>query len=208
MMDNFGSLRRQMVQRQIESRGVKDPRVLAALSRVPRELFLAEGDRHRSYDDEPVAIGHGQTISQPYIVAYMTELLELSGGERVLEIGTGSGYQTAVLAELARSVYTIEVIEALSLQAQERLTGDRGYRNILFQVGRGQEGWPSEAPFDRIILTAAPEKFPETLFPQLAEGGIALSPVGDFYQRMVRFRKTSGRMIGEELIAVSFVPLV
>ncbi len=208
MRDNFGSLRRQMVQRQIESRGVKDPRVLAALSRVPRELFLAEGDRHRSYDDEPVAIGHGQTISQPYIVAYMTELLELSGGERVLEIGTGSGYQTAVLAELARSVYTIEVIEALSLQAQERLTGDRGYRNILFQVGRGQEGWPSEAPFDRIILTAAPEKFPETLFPQLAEGGIALSPVGDFYQRMVRFRKTSGRMIGEELIAVSFVPLV
>jgi protein-L-isoaspartate(D-aspartate) O-methyltransferase len=208
MRDNFGSLRRQMVQRQIESRGVKDPRVLAALSRVPRELFLVESDRHRSYDDGPVAIGHGQTISQPYIVAYMTELLELSGGERVLEIGTGSGYQTAVLAELARFVYTIEVIEALSLQAQKRLTGDLGYRNILFQVGRGQEGWPSEAPFDRIILTAAPEKFPESLFSQLAEGGIALSPVGDFYQRMVRFRKTSGRMIGEELIAVSFVPLV
>lgn len=208
MWGDFQALRRQMVGQQIESRGVKDPRVLAAMSRVPRELFLAESDRHRSYDDGPLAIGHGQTISQPYIVAYMTELLELAGTERVLEIGTGSGYQTAVLAEIARSVYTIEVIEDLSLQAQKRLTGELKYRNIRFQVGRGQEGWPSEAPFDRIILTAAPENFPETLFPQLAEGGIALSPVGDFYQRMVRFRNTSGRMIGEELIAVSFVPLV
>ena len=208
MWDNFQALRRQMVGQQIESRGVKDPQVLAAMHRVPRELFLAEVDRHRSYDDGPLAIGHGQTISQPYIVAYMTELLELAGTERVLEIGTGSGYQTAVLAEIARFVYTIEVIEALSLQARKRLTEDLKYRNIQFLVGHGQEGWPSQAPFDRIILTAAPEKFPETLFPQLAESGIALSPVGDFYQRMVRFRKTSGRMIGEELIAVSFVPLV
>jgi protein-L-isoaspartate(D-aspartate) O-methyltransferase len=208
MCDNFQELRRQMVGQQIQSRGVKDPQVLAAMRRVPRELFLAESDRHWSYDDGPLAIGHGQTISQPYIVAYMTELLELAGTERVLEIGTGSGYQTAVLAELARFVYSIEVIEALSLQARKRLSEDLKYRNIQFQVGRGQEGWPSQAPFDRIILTAAPEKFPEPLFHQLAEDGIALSPVGDFSQRMVRFRKTSGRMIGEELIAVSFVPLV
>lgn len=208
MKDNFESLRRQMVERQIEARGVQDPKVLEVMRKVPREIFVPESDSHRSYDDGPLAIGHGQTISQPYIVAYMTELLELRGTERVLEIGTGSGYQTAVLAELARSVYSIEVIEALSLQAQKRLTGDQKYRNIKFHVGRGQDGWPSQAPFDRVILTAAPEKFPETLFAQLVEGGICLSPVGDFYQRMVRFRKASGKITGEDLIGVSFVPLV
>lgn len=208
MTDNFESLRRQMVERQIEARGVKDPTVLAVMCKVPREIFVPESDGHRSYDDGPLAIGHGQTISQPYIVAYMTELLELRGTERVLEIGTGSGYQTAVLAEIVRSVYTIEVIEDLSRQARKRLTEELNFRNVFFQVGRGQDGWPTQAPFDRIILTAAPEKFPETLFAQLAEGGICLSPVGDFYQRMVRFRKVSGKMIGEDLIAVSFVPLV
>jgi len=206
--DEFRVARMRMVEEQITSRGVLDPSLLAVIGSVPRHLFVPVDDLPWAYADGPLPIGHGQTISQPYIVAFMTEQLDPKPTDRVLEIGTGSGYQTAVLAEIVRSVYTIEIIEDLSRQARKRLTEELNFRNVFFQVGRGQDGWPTQAPFDRIILTAAPEKFPETLFAQLAEGGITLSPVGDFYQRMVRFRKVSGKMIGEDLIAVSFVPLV
>jgi protein-L-isoaspartate(D-aspartate) O-methyltransferase len=152
-------------------------------------------------------IGKGQTISQPYIVAYMTELLELKGTETVLELGTGCGYQTAVLAEIAAHVYTVEVIEALSLAA-EVLLRRLNYNNISYKIGNGREGWEEYSPYDRIMLTAAPAHFPKNLFDQLLEGGIVVAPVGDYFQRMVRYRKEKGKIKEEALIGVSFVPFV
>jgi protein-L-isoaspartate(D-aspartate) O-methyltransferase len=175
---------------------------------VPRELFLEEGLRASSYVDGPLPIACRQTISQPYIVAYMTEQLELAGGESVLEIGTGSGYQAAVLAETAARVHTVEVIPELSAAAEELLSGRLGYRNIFFRVGRGQEGWPEFAPYDRILLTAAPAEFPLALLDQLAENGIAVAPVGAGEQRLIRYHKKDGVIRSDELIGVIFVPLV
>jgi len=150
MDDPFAELRRNMVERQLLPRGIRDRTVLAAMGKIQRELFLDEGSRQNSYADGPLPIACGQTISQPYIVAYMTELLELRGGESVLEIGSGSGYQTAVLAEIAARVYTVEVIPELSRSAGELLLGRLNYRNVFFRVGRGQEGWAEFAPYDRI----------------------------------------------------------
>jgi protein-L-isoaspartate(D-aspartate) O-methyltransferase len=208
MTDDFSTQRRDMVDGQLRVRGIVSPVVLQAMAKVPRELFVLEEERRHSYVNGPLPIGHGQTISQPYIVAYMTELLGLAGGETVLEIGTGSGYQTAVLAEIAARVYTVEVIPELSVQAQSLLQERLHYRNISFRVGRGQDGWPEFAPYDRIIVTAAPAEFPEELFGQLGEGGIAVAPVGVDNQRLVRYVKRNGKILADELIGVIFVPLV
>lgn len=208
MDDAFAELRRNMVERQLRPRGIRDQAVLAAMGKVPRELFVPANYGANSYLDSPLAIGSGQTISQPYIVAYMTELLELSGRESVLEIGTGSGYQAAVLAETAASVHTVEVIPELSARARSLLQDRLHYRNVFFKVGRGQDGWPEFAPYDRIILTAAPAEFPAPLFDQLAEGGIAVAPVGTDSQRLVRYEKRQGRIHGQDMIGVIFVPLV
>jgi protein-L-isoaspartate(D-aspartate) O-methyltransferase len=208
MTDDFSTQRRDMVDGQLRVRGIVSPVVLQAMAKVPRELFVPEEERRHSYVNGPLPIGHGQTISQPYIVAYMTELLGLAGGETVLEIGSGSGYQTAVLAEIAARVYTVEVIPELSVQAQSLLQERLHYRNIFFRVGRGQDGWPEFAPYDRIIVTAAPAEFPEGLFGQLGEGGIAVAPVGVDNQRLVRYVKRNGKILADELIGVIFVPLV
>ncbi|MDQ1354559.1 MAG: protein-L-isoaspartate(D-aspartate) O-methyltransferase [Acidobacteriota bacterium] len=196
-----------MVELQIRSRGVSDPKVLEAMRRVPRHEFVSFSQGPSAYSDGPLPIGKGQTISQPYIVAYMTELLELTGTETVLELGTGCGYQTAVLAETAAHVYTVEVIESLSLEA-EALLRRLNYTNIYYRIGDGREGWDEYAPYDRIMLTAAPSRFPANLFSQLLEGGIIVAPVGDYFQRMMRYRKEKGKIKEEALIGVSFVPFV
>lgn len=208
MTDQFEQERILMVENQIRSRGVSDPRVLEAMRKVPRHLFVSQFEKGCSYSDGPLPIGCGQTISQPYIVALMTELLELEGDERVLEMGTGSGYQTAVLAELCNEVYTMEVIASLGERAKDLLLNTFNYDNIRFKFASGREGWPEDAPFDRIILTAAPKTFPENLFDQLEEGGMAVAPVGDYYQQLMRYRKIDGQIKPEPLIAVAFVPFV
>ena len=199
--------RRRMVEVQIRGRGVRDPRVLAAMAKVPRHLFVPETMRASAYADEPLPIGEGQTISQPYIVAYMTEALRLRGGERVLEIGTGSGYQAAVLAELAAEVFTIELVEALSLRAQRAL-GALGYRNIRFRVGDGAAGWPEAAPFDAIIVTAAAAQVPGELERELGPSGTMIVPVGTLFQELLLVRRGSRGTLRKRLLAVRFVPLV
>lgn len=208
MTTDFDLQRQIMVDRQLRSRGLKDKDVLAAMLKVPRHLFIPESEKNRSYYDGPLPIGKGQTISQPYIVAYMTELLQLQGNEKVLEIGTGCGYQTAVLAEIAGQVYTIEVIAELGERAKFLLNEELFYDNISFKIGNGREGWPHFAPFDRIIITAAPNEFPVKLFSQLRDGGIAVAPVGNFFQRMMRYFKKGDKIEDETLIGVSFVPCV
>lgn len=207
MSDAYENVREQMVEHQIRSRGIYDPRVLEAMRKVPRHEFVSSSQVGSAYSDGPLPIGKGQTISQPYIVAYMTDLLELEGTETVLELGTGCGYQTAILAELAAHVYTIEIVESLAKEAEERLK-KMNYTNISFLVGNGRDGWAESSPYDRIMLTAAPVRFPENLFDQLGEGGIALAPVGDYFQRLVRYRKKGGKIDEEALIGVSFVPFV
>jgi protein-L-isoaspartate(D-aspartate) O-methyltransferase len=207
MNDPYESVRERMVEYQIRSRGIYDPRVLGAMRKVPRHEFVSSAQAGSAYADGPLPIGKGQTISQPYIVAYMTDLLELKGTETVLELGTGCGYQTAILAELAAHVYTIEVVESLAKEAEERLK-DMNYTNISFMVGNGRDGWSEHSPYDRIILTAAPVRFPENLFAQLQVDGIAIAPVGDYFQRLVRYRKKDDKIEEEALIGVSFVPFV
>ncbi|UCH95281.1 MAG: protein-L-isoaspartate(D-aspartate) O-methyltransferase [Candidatus Aminicenantes bacterium] len=208
MKDVYERERRLMVENQIRARGVTDQKVLDAMLKVPRHLFVPHFEQSSSYSDGPLPIGHGQTISQPYIVAYMTELLDLQGDEKVLELGTGCGYQTAVLAEIAKEVYTIEIIEALGKGAQELLTRVFNYTNIFFKFANGREGWLEYAPFERILLAAAPTRFPQNLFDQLAEGGIAVAPVGDYFQRLVKYWKKGGKIKSDSLIGVSFVPFV
>ncbi len=197
-----------MVERDIKSRGVKDPRVLAAMEAVPRHLFVPEAQRAAAYDDRPLPIGAGQTISQPYIVAYMSELLELKGDEKVLEIGTGSGYQAAILGRLAAAVYSIEIIDALHARAQ-RLIAQLGFTNIKLKVGDGFFGWQEQAPFDVILITAAAPRIPPLLWRQLREGGQIVMPLGEpaQIQRLVRVRKIAGEQIVEPLSEVIFVPL-
>ncbi|MCG8430220.1 MAG: protein-L-isoaspartate(D-aspartate) O-methyltransferase [Candidatus Omnitrophica bacterium] len=196
-----------MVTEQIASRGVKDPGVLEVMRRLPRHLFIPESRRAWAYVDSPVPIGEGQTISQPYIVALMTELLELDGSERVLEIGTGSGYQAAVLAELAGEVYTIELIPVLARTAEEVLR-KLGYTAVNVRCGNGYAGWPEQAPFDAIIVTAAPPEVPPALVEQLAEGGRMVIPVGRQYQQLLLLIKENGRIRRREIIPVRFVPMV
>ncbi len=197
-----------MVEEQIISRGVKDRRVIDAMLKVPRHLFVPEGFVHQAYEDYPLPIGQGQTISQPYIVAAMTEALAVEKKHRVLEIGTGSGYQTAILAELAEMVYTVEIIEELSRRA--RLVLNRlDYRNIRFRVGDGNEGWREFAPYDRVIVTAAAPSFPFGLVEQLVEGGRIVVPVGaGGGQSLILGVKHGKRVVQRSLMDVVFVPLV
>jgi protein-L-isoaspartate(D-aspartate) O-methyltransferase len=207
MEKDFARERRLMTDVQIRARGVRDPLVLDAMGRVPRHLFVPEGLRPHAYADEPLPIGDGQTISQPYIVAYMTAALRLGGGERVLEIGTGSGYQTAVLAEIAGEVRTIEIVEPLALRARAVLES-LGYENIHFRVGDGSQGWPEAGPFDGIIVTAAAPVLPAALEAQLAVGGRMIAPVGTDLQELILVRRTSKGWDRDRLLAVRFVPLV
>jgi protein-L-isoaspartate(D-aspartate) O-methyltransferase len=199
--------RLRMVATQLRPRGIEDERVLAAMARVPRHLFVPAPAAPFAYADEPLPIGRGQTISQPYIVAYMTEALRIRAGGKVLEIGTGSGYQTAVLAEVAGEVWTVELVEELSLRAKTQLEA-LGYIGIHFRVGDGSTGWPEAAPFDGIIVTAAAPSVPEALEDQLAAGGRMIVPVGSGSQELVLVRREGSSFRRKRLIGVRFVPLV
>ncbi|MDI6801392.1 MAG: protein-L-isoaspartate(D-aspartate) O-methyltransferase [Thermodesulfovibrionales bacterium] len=197
-----------MVETQLIPRGIKDERVLIAMRKVPRHLFMPESIRYSAYEDMALPIGEGQTISQPYMVAVMTELLELKGDEKVLEVGTGSGYQAAILAELAREVYTIERIASLAEKAEACLK-DIGYENVYVIASDGTIGLPDKAPFDRIIITAATPVLPEPLIGQLKEGGIIVAPVGErFSQILVRGKKEEGVIVEEYHTPCVFVPLI
>jgi protein-L-isoaspartate(D-aspartate) O-methyltransferase len=205
--DDDAASRARMVETQIVARGVRDPRVLAAMRKVPRHLFVDPSQRSQAYEDHPLPIPGNQTISQPYIVAIMTELLELQPKERVLEIGTGSGYQSAVLGELAGEVYTIEIVPELAQSAAARLK-DLHYDNVVVREGDGYRGWPEHAPFDAIIVTAAPERIPQPLIEQLAPGGVMVIPVGGFFQELKVFRKSAdGRVTEKDILPVRFVPM-
>jgi len=205
--ESEASRRARMVETQIASRGVRDPRVLQALREVPRELFVDPSERSRAFDDTPLPIAGNQTISQPYIVALMTELLDLAPGEKVLEIGTGSGYQSAVLSRLCREVYSIEIVPELAKSAGSRLR-ELGYDNVTVREGDGYGGWPEKGPFDGIIVTAAPERIPQPLLDQLAPDGRMVIPVGGFFQELKVFRKdASGRVTEQAILPVRFVPM-
>ncbi len=205
--DKMTERRLRMVDTQIRSRGVKDSRVLRALESVPRHEFVPKGSVNQAYDDHPLFIGHGQTISQPYIVALMTEVLELEQGDRVLEIGTGSGYQAAVLGELVDEVYSIEIVEELGEAAAKRLK-TLGYKNVEVRIGDGYLGWPDKAPFDAVIVTAAPPEIPQALIEQLAEGGRMVLPVGVGIQELVLLEKKNGKVMQRHVTSVRFVPMV
>lgn len=206
-MDAYEQLRKRMVETQLKARDIYDERVIGAMLKVPRHLFVGETHKNEAYNDYPLPIGYGQTISQPYMVALMTQLLNLKGDEKVLEIGTGSGYQTAILAELAKEVYTIEIVEELSLRAQDVLS-ELGYKNIKFRIGDGYSGWEEEAPFDGIIVTCGPEEIPQPLINQLAEGGRLVIPVGLFYQTLTVVEKVEGKIKQWESIDCRFVPMI
>jgi protein-L-isoaspartate(D-aspartate) O-methyltransferase len=206
--DSFAAARRMMIERDLRGRGIKDARALAAMEAVPRHLFVPEKLRESAYDDRPLAIGAGQTISQPYIVAFMTELLALKPSDKVLEIGTGSGYQTAVLAELVAAVYSIEIVPSLGERAK-KLLDVLGYKNIEIRLGDGFFGWEERGPFDAILLTAAAPKIPEPLWRQLREGGRLVMPLGEERrtQKLIRVRKAAGKQVIEDFSDVLFVPL-
>ncbi len=207
--DPFEKQRAKMVERDIAGRGVKDPKVLEAMGTVKRHLFVDESLQDKAYRDHPLPIGEGQTISQPYVVAYMTEALALKETDRVLEIGTGSGYQAAILAEIVREVFTIEIKPGLYQSARERLHL-LGYKNIRLKLGDGYLGWPEEAPFDAIMITASTNRIPPPLLSQLKEGGRLVVPLGrtGFYQDLTLVRKEKGKYQTVDLGAVAFVPLV
>jgi protein-L-isoaspartate(D-aspartate) O-methyltransferase len=207
MPDSFDKQRQRMVEDQIRARGVKDDRVLKAMRRVPRHLFIPPDMAPYAYSDEPLPVGEGQTISQPYIVAYMSEALALTGRERVLEVGTGSGYQTAILAELAAEVYTVELITSLAVRAQDVLAG-MSYTNIRFRVGDGGQGWPEAAPFDRIIVTAAAPSMPPALRQQLRDQGRLIIPLGSDNQELVLVVRQDNEFVLTRLLPVRFVPLI
>ncbi len=199
--------REKMVARQIAGRDVRDERVLDALRRIKRHLYVPQAHQESAYEDRPLPIGYDQTISQPYIVAKMTELLQLQGTERVLEIGTGSGYQSAVLAELANEVYSIEIVEPLYLQAQNVLEA-QGYPNIHLRCGDGHQGWPDAAPFEGILVSAAPKAIPPALLDQLVTGGRLVIPVGDWSQQLrVIVKAIDGQHKQRTVFPVRFVPM-
>jgi protein-L-isoaspartate(D-aspartate) O-methyltransferase len=205
--DNFQGMRERMIDTQIVAREVRDAAVLQAMRRVPRHLFVPEDLRPFAYEDRPLPIGRGQTISQPYIVAYMTEALQLTPAHKVLEIGTGSGYQAAILAEIVTQVYSIEIVPDLAETARRALA-QAGYRNVEVRTGNGYLGWPEHAPFDRIIVTAAPPQIPQALVDQLAVGGIMVVPVGTSHQELVVVTKTPRGATQTRTIEVRFVPMV
>ena len=197
-----------MVRNQIEARGISDPRVLEAMRQVPRHLFVDEALRDQAYQDHPLPIGYGQTISQPYIVALMSEALGLKGGEKVLEVGTGSGYQAAILGRLAQKVYSVERIPQLLSRARKTLDS-LGYTNIFLKLDDGTWGWKEFAPYEAIMVTAASPGVPEPLLEQLAENGVLVIPVGDeFSQHLIRVRNVGGKFLKEDLGGVRFVKLI
>ena len=204
--DPVTTARERMVEHQIEGRGVRDERVLEAMRRVPRHRFVPAEVAQHAYADSPLPIGFQQTISQPYIVGYMTEQLRVRSGQKVLEIGTGSGYQAAVLAEMGAKVYSIEIVSELAARAARDLTAV-GYKNVQVRAGDGYRGWPEEAPFDRIIVTAAPDHVPQPLVDQLAVGGRMVIPVGEHYQQMTIIEKTPQGVVKSQTIDVMFVPM-
>lgn len=200
------SRREAMVRTQLVTRGIRDKRVLKAMGKVARDNFVPSSLQGLAYADSPLPIGEGQTISQPYIVALMTECLQLHGNEKVLEIGTGSGYQAAILAELADRVYSVEIIEKLATSA-EKLLKDLGYTNIKIKVGDGWLGWKEHAPFDAIIVTCAPSFIPKPLIKQLAEGGRMVIPVGTRHQKLKKLTKRNKEIEIDDIIPVKFVPM-
>jgi len=202
---DFKNLRKKMLEQQLVARGISDKKVLEAFGKVPRENFINEDSYDYAYDDRPLTIGYGQTISQPYIVALMTESLELKGDETVLEIGTGSGYQTAILAEIVKQVYSIEIVIPLYERVKKILSG---YKNILLANKDGYFGWKEYSPFDRIIVTAAPEEIPQPLIDQLKDNGIMIVPSGPtgWNQDLLKITKKNGRLSTEKICDVAFVP--
>jgi protein-L-isoaspartate(D-aspartate) O-methyltransferase len=207
--DRYARERQRMVKEDIKDRGVKDPAVLAVMGRVQRHLFVDASYRHRAYGDHPLPIGEGQTISQPYVVALMTEALRLKRGDRVLEIGTGSGYQAAVLSGIVKEVYTIEIRKNLAERA-ERTLGDLGYKNVTVKNADGYFGWEGQAPFDAIIITAAANHIPPPLIRQLKEGGRLIVPLGStlYFQTLTLATKRKGELDVEQMSPVAFVPMV
>jgi protein-L-isoaspartate(D-aspartate) O-methyltransferase len=207
VQDFYSQKRYRMVKNQIQWRGIKDTLVLKAMRKVPRHLFVPDDFKEQAYVDSPLPIGEGQTISQPYIVAFMTDVLKLKGREKVLEIGTGSGYQAAVLAEITKQVFTIEIVPSLGHCAAELLQ-KLGYKNIHVKIGDGYRGLPENAPFDAIMVTAAPEHIPQPLIDQLKKGGRMIIPVGDFYQELILITKQpDGTIKKESVLPVRFVPM-
>ena len=205
--DSEDERRARMVETQIVARGVRDARVLAAMRQVPRHLFVEAKDRAQAYEDHPLPIAGNQTISQPYIVALMTELADLTPNEKVLEIGTGSGYQSAVLSRLAGEVYSVEIVPELARASDERLR-QLGYKNVTVREGDGYRGWPEHAPFDAILVTAAPDRIPQPLLDQLAPGGRMVIPVGSFFQELkVLSKDKNGKITEKDILPVRFVPM-
>jgi protein-L-isoaspartate(D-aspartate) O-methyltransferase len=204
--NDFAAARRDMIKTQLKDRGISDQRLLQAFEKVERHRFVDASLQSEAYDDHPLPIGEGQTISQPYIVAIMTEILKLDSTDKVLEIGTGSGYQAAILGKLAREVYTIEIVAPLGRAAETRLK-QMGYTNIVVRIGDGYRGWPEKAPFDAIIVTCAPPNIPQPLIDQLAEGGRMVVPVGTDWQELVLLEKKKGRLTETRVLPVRFVPM-
>jgi protein-L-isoaspartate(D-aspartate) O-methyltransferase len=204
---DFAAQRQQMVQRQLMARGINDNRLLTAMAKIPREEFVPPESRAASYEDGPLPIGYGQTISQPYIVAFMTEQLRSKMNDRVLEIGTGSGYQAAILAELVSEVYSVEIVEPLAKTAEATLQR-LGYKNVHLKIGDGYKGWPEAGPFDAIIVTCAPDKVPQPLVDQLKDDGRMVIPVGDrFAQQLYLLEKKNGQLKQSATLPVRFVPM-
>ena len=203
---DWKKLRRKMVSDQIMSRGIQDKAILKAMLKVPRHAFVGTEEMVFAYEDHPLPIGWGQTISQPYIVAVMSQMLQAEPGQKVLEIGTGCGYQSAILAEMGLNVYSIEIVPQLYELSKMNLS-KLGFTGIFLKCGDGRKGWPEEAPFDRILAAAAPANVPPPLCEQLAEGGVMVLPVGDYSQRLKKIRKINGHMLEENGIPVRFVPM-
>ncbi len=204
--DTYADARSRMVKKQLARRDIVNQKVLKAMGKVERHKFVPERLVDRAYEDHPLPIGHDQTISQPYIVAFMTQAIKPKPEHKVLEIGTGSGYQAAVLAELVKDVYTIEIVEPLGKEAA-LLLESLGYKNIHARIGDGYDGWPEHAPFDAIMLTAAPPKVPQPLLDQLKTGGVLIAPVGTHYQELKLYTKTEDGVISEDVLPVRFVPM-
>jgi protein-L-isoaspartate(D-aspartate) O-methyltransferase len=206
-VSDFAAQRQLMVQQQLVTRGINDARVLAAMAKVPREEFVPPDSRVASYEDGPLPIGYGQTISQPYIVAFMTEQMRPKPSARVLEVGTGSGYQAAILAELVSEVYSVEIVEPLAKTAEATLQR-LGYKNVHLKIGDGYKGWSEVGPFDAIIVTCAPDKVPQPLVDQLKDGGRMVIPVGDrFAQQLYLLEKKNGQLKQSATLPVRFVPM-
>jgi len=205
--DKFREKRIKMVDLQIRAKGVRSSKVLEIMEKVPRHCFIPENTQAHAYADEPLPIGKGQTISQPYIVAYMTDALNLDGNEKILEIGTGSGYQTAILAEIGREIFTVEVVKLLAARAKKVLS-ELSYNNIQFKLGDGNSGWEEHALYDAILVTAAPPKIPEKLIEQLKIGGRMILPVGVTFQELVYIEKLENKIRKKKLLPVRFVPLI